>query len=94
MYETGRIDLEGFDLRAAEIDQALGGVLERIDHERRTAQSEAGRQVRLATLEDLLPVIGERLAAIEPAAGNRWLREMIEGARVEHRRVVDVSLRW
>lgn len=94
LYETGRIDLDGFDQRAVEIDQALEGVLLRIDQERRAVESEAGRTVRLAALEDLLPVIGERLAAVEPAAGNRWLREMIERVEIDDRQVTGVRLRW
>lgn len=52
------------------------------------------RTVRLAALEDLLPVIGERLAAVEPAAGNRWLREMIERVMIDDREVREVRLRW
>ena len=52
------------------------------------------RMVRLAALEDLLPVIGERLAAIEPAAGNRWLREMVERVMIDDREVTGVRLRW
>lgn len=66
----------------------------RIDQERRAVESAAGRTVRLAALEDLLPVIGERLAAVEPAAGNRWLREMVERVEVDDRRVTGVRLRW
>ena len=52
------------------------------------------RAVRLAALEDLLPLIGERLATVEPAAGNRWLREMIAAVEVDDRRVTGVRLRW
>ena len=52
------------------------------------------RAVRLAALEDLLPLIGERLAAVEPAAGNRWLREMIERVLIDGREVREVRLRW
>jgi len=70
------------------------GVYLRIDQERRAVESAAGRTVRLAALEDLLPVIGERLAAIEPAAGNRWLREMIAAVEVDDRSVIGVRLRW
>lgn len=69
-------------------------MLLRIDQERRAVESEAGRTVRLAALEDLLPVIGERLAAVEPATGNRWLREMVERVEVDDRRVTGVRLRW
>ena len=69
-------------------------MLLRIDQERRAVESEAGRTVRLAALEDLLPVIGERLGIIEPAAGNRWLREMIAEVEVDDRRVTGVRLRW
>jgi hypothetical protein len=93
LFTTGRIDLDSFDRRAAEIGQGLSATEDRIRVEQEVLASRERMTVRREALGAMLDNLAERLLEADSVAANQWLREMIDAIVLDDRRIKEVRLR-
>ena len=89
LFETGRIELDAYDIRLAELHREQS----RIQHEINTLEEKDAREARLArNLDAIRASVPRTVLAGDPAEANRWLRNLIVKVWVDDRKVVNVEL--
>lgn len=92
LFETGRIDLDAFDRRAAELRAQAAGVEAQLAGARQSLADDAQRSRRTALLADILPALEERLGQVNQREANRWLRQIFRAVYVVDGEVTRIEL--
>ena len=77
--------MAALDAAKAEIENQIAGVE---DARNRLAQQRLQRQA----MAEAAPVFRDRLAALDPAEANRWLRQLFRRVEIDNRIVVAVHV--
>lgn len=92
LFQLDRITLAEFDAQRADIGAELAAVEADLAAARQHSADAGRRQEVAAMLAAVLPTLETRLARLDPAAGNRWLRGIFAAIRIRDKQVAAVSL--
>lgn len=92
LYETGRIELAEWDRRMAALDAAKAEIGSQIASVEDARQRLAQQRLQRQAMAEAAPVFRDRLAALDPAEANRWLRQLFRRVEIDNRIVVAVHV--
>lgn len=92
LFETGRIDLDGFDRRATELRGQGERVAAQLAAARAALAGQAESSRRMALLGELLPELEGRLGAVDAGEANRWLHQVFRAIYLVDGAVVGVDV--
>lgn len=92
LYETGRIEVEEWDRRIAEIASTEAGLRLRISSAIELRQRHISALQQRQTLADAAPLFREQIASLPAAEANRWLRQLFRRIFIDDRKVTRIEV--
>lgn len=92
LYQTDRITLDEFDAQRARLSKELDVVDAEITTAVNRVEARERQEATAGLLRTIIPTLEQRLARVDPAEANRWLRGIFAEIRIRDKQVVGVRL--